>query len=130
MAVEGPQIRLPGYTASADLSAKQFYAVKISGALTVTVCAATTDIPIGILQNAPTSGQAAEICVIGHTKISCDAAITRGTPIGTSADGQLATYVAGTDTTKYSVGQALVTTTTAGDIGEAFVSFAAPARLA
>lgn len=130
MAVEGPQIKLAGYTASADLSAKQYYAVKVSGALTVTVCAATTDIPIGILQNAPTSGQAAEICVIGHTKISCDAAVTRGAPIGTSADGQLATYAAGTDTTKYSIGQALVSTTAAGDIGEAFVNCASPTRLA
>lgn len=123
-------MKLAGFTASADLSAKQYYAVKISGALTVTVCAAVTDIPIGILQNAPASGQAAEICVMGHTKISCDAGVTRGAPIGVSSDGQLATYAAGTDTTKYSIGHALVTTTTAGDIGEAWVNCGSPSRLA
>jgi hypothetical protein len=53
MAYEGAQIMIPGLKASADLSAKQYYAVKISGVGTVTVCAATTDIPCGILQNAP-----------------------------------------------------------------------------
>lgn len=130
MAVEGTQMRLAGYSASADLSAKQFYFVKISGALTVTVCAATTDIPIGVLQNAPTSGQAAEICVVGHTKVSSDGTVTRGAPIGTSADGQAVVYAAGTDTTKYCAGQGLTSTATAGDIVEAYVNCASPNRLA
>lgn len=131
MAIEGgPQLKLVGFTASADLSAKQYYAVKISGSRTVTVCAATTDIPIGILQNAPTSGQAAEVCVIGHTKVNSDGVITRGTPVGTSADGQIVTYVAGTDTTKYCIGQALVSISNAGEIGEAFVNCANIGRLA
>lgn len=128
MAVEGPQMKLVGYTASADLSAKQFYFVKISGARTVTVCSAVTDIPIGVLQNAPASGQAAEVCVIGHTKVSSDGTLTRGTPIGTSSDGQAVTYAAGTDTTKYLVGHGLVSTTTAGDIVEAYINCASPAR--
>ena len=128
MAVEGPQMKLVGYTASADLSAKQFYFVKISGDRTVTVCSAVTDIPIGVLQNAPTSGQAAEVCVIGHTKVSSDGTLTRGTPIGTSSDGQAVTYAAGTDTTKYLVGQGLSSTTTAGHIVEAYVNCASPTR--
>ncbi len=128
MAVEGPQMRLAGYTASADLSAKQYYFVKISGARTVTVCSATTDIPIGVLQNAPTSGQAAEICVIGHTKVSSDGTITRGAPVGTSADGQAVVYAAGTDTTKYLVGQGLVSVSVAGDIAEAYINCASLSR--
>ena len=38
MAYEGAQICIPGLKASADLSAKQYYFVKLSGAGTVTVC--------------------------------------------------------------------------------------------
>ena len=58
MAYEGPQIKLPGLTANADLSAKQYYFVKLSGAGTVTVCSGVTDKPIGVLQNTPESGDA------------------------------------------------------------------------
>lgn len=123
-------VKLPGFTASADLSAKQYYAVKISGAGTVTVCAATTDIPVGILQNAPTSGQNAEICVVGISKINCDAALSRGAQIGTAADGQLAAYAAGTDTTKYNIGTVLVASGGAGEITTAMVNCANPARFA
>ena len=46
-------------TAYADLSAKQYYFVKMQSATQVTVCAAITDKPIGVLQNNPTAGQQA-----------------------------------------------------------------------
>ena len=61
MAYEGPQIKLPGLTANADLSAKQYYYVKLVGAGLVDVCSAVTDIPIGVLQNNPVSGMPAEV---------------------------------------------------------------------
>lgn len=121
-------VKLVGFTASADLSAKQYYAVKISGANTVTVCNGVTDKPIGILQNAPTSGQAAEVCVVGISKISSDAALSRDDLIGTSADGQLAAYVPGTDTTKYIIGRVLVASGAAGDITTALINCASIAR--
>lgn len=123
-------VKLVGFTASADLSAKQYYAVKISGLNTVTVCAAVTDVPIGILQNAPTSGQAAEVCVIGISKINSDAALSRGNLIGTAADGQLAAYTPGTDTTKYVIGQVLLASGAAGELATAVINCAAPARAA
>src|SRR5215471_18473950 len=104
MAIEGYlAVKLPGVTASADLSAKQYYFVKMSGVGTVDVCAATTDKTIGVLQNAPTSGQAADVLVVGVSKISSDAAITAGNDLGCSVDGQAAVYAAGSDTTKYIV---------------------------
>lgn len=130
MAYEGAQDRLVGVTASADLRTHQYKAVKISGNNTVTVCAAVTDIPVGILQNTPNTGQAAEVCVAGVTKINADAALTAGQVIGSSADGQLAPYVAGTDTTKYSVGQVLSPAGAAGELATAIVSCAQPSRLA
>lgn len=128
MAYEGPQIKLPGVTASADLSAKQYYFVKMSGVKTVTVCAATTDKPIGVLQNAPVSGAEAEVCVIGVTKLSSDVALTAGNLLCTSSDGQGAVMTPGTDTTKYTVGTAITTTANASELATAFVNCAAPSR--
>ena len=124
MAWEVPGLMLPGFTASADLSAKQYYAVKISGAGTVTVCAAVTDVPIGILQNAPASGEAAQVMVNGISKVNSDAGLTRGSLIGTAADGQLAAYAAGTDTTKYIIGQVLVASGNAGELATAAINCA------
>lgn len=121
MAFEGPQIRIPGLTASADLSAKQYYLVKMSGELTVTVCAGVTDKPIGVLQNNPESGEAATVCAIGVTKVSGDADLGYGDSIGTSADGQAAAYTV-SDTTKYIVGQVLEGNSAAGGLVTAFVS--------
>ena len=130
MAYEGPQIKIPGLSASADLSAKQYYFVKMSGNRTVTVCAAVTDIPCGVLQNAPTSGQAAEVVAIGVTKVSGDADLGYGNVIGTSSDGQAAAYVAGTDTTKYACGIVLDDNGAAGGLITAVVNCASPGRAA
>lgn len=121
MAFDGPQIRIPGLTASADLSAKQFYFVKMSGEKTVTVCAGVTDKPIGVLQNNPVSGGAATVCAIGVTKVSGDADLGYGDSIGTSADGQAAAYTV-SDTTKYIVGQVVAGNGAAGGLITAFVA--------
>lgn len=115
-------------TASADLSGKQYYFVKVSGSGTVDVCSGATDKPVGVLQNKPVSGQAAEIVVIGVTKVSSDAGLTAGNLIGTSADGQADAKTPGTDTTEYIVGQMLTTTGAAGVIGTALVNCASPVR--
>ncbi|MGA1628381.1 MAG: hypothetical protein ACO330_06150, partial [Aquiluna sp.] len=70
---------LPGqvatFTAAADLSAKQYYFVKITADNTVNVCAAVTDIPIGVLQIAPASGEAASVMLYGISKVSANEAI-------------------------------------------------------
>lgn len=129
MAWEGPQpVKLMGFTASADLSAKQYYFVKLSGAGTVTVCAAATDVPVGVLQNAPASGGAAEIVALGVSKVSSDAALSRGNLIGTSADGQADAKTVGTDTTEYVVGQVLQATGAAGDLAVAMINCINPHR--
>lgn len=54
---------VPGLVTATDLSAKQYYAVKISAAKTVAI--ASTGDGIGVLQNAPVAGRAAEVCVEG-----------------------------------------------------------------
>jgi hypothetical protein len=128
MAFEGAQMKLTGVTASADLSTKQYYFVKMSGERTVTVCAGATDKPIGVLQNNPTSGQAAEVCVVGQTKVSGDGDLNYGDLIGTSGDGQADAKTAGTDTTEYICGQVIQGNGAAGGLITAFINCANIAR--
>lgn len=130
MAYYGSSLKLTGVSASSDLSGKQFYFVKMSGDNTVTVCAAATDIPVGVLLNAPTSGQAAEVVAVGQTKVSGDADLDAGALIGTSADGQADAKVAGTDTTEYIVGQVILGNSAAGGIVTAAINCMSPARAA
>ena len=59
MAYESPQINIGTLTAAADLSGKQYHFVKLASESTVNVCAAVTDVPIGVLQNTPASGESA-----------------------------------------------------------------------
>ena len=106
MAYAGQQI-CATFEAGADLSAKQYYFVKLSAANTVNVCTAITDIPIGILQNKPGSGEAATVCLFGISKVSANGTLAAGNLIGTSADSQADAIAAGSDTTVYTMGQAL-----------------------
>jgi hypothetical protein len=115
--------------AGEDLSDKQFYFVKFSGS-TVVACSAATDVPAGVLQNTPESGQQAEIVVIGPTKIEADAALSVGYLIGPSADGQADRKIPGTDTTEYVAGTVFEVAGAAGDIVRAWVNCAAPHRAA
>ena len=84
--------------------------------------AGTTDKPIGILQNAPTSGAEAVVAISGVSKVNSDAALALGDTIGTAADGQLATYVNGTDTTKYIVGIVIAASANAGEYATAVIN--------
>lgn len=130
MAWEGPQIKIPGLTASADLRQKQYHLVTMSGEKTVNACGTVTAIPVGVLQNAPNIGEEAEVVTIGVTKIVGDEDLDFGDLIGTSSDGQAQAIVAGTDTTVYIVGQVLDGNTTAGGLATAIVNCASPARAA
>jgi len=124
MAYEGAQIKMGNLTAASDLSAKQYYFVKLASATTVDVCTAITDKPIGVLQNTPTAGQSAEICIFGITKVSADGNLTAGNLIGTSSDSQADAITAGTDTTVYVMGQAIE----AGAAGQTVTMFLNPSN--
>jgi len=114
--------------AGADLSALQYTFVKQDSAGAVVAVSAATDVPIGVLQNAPLAGQEAAVCVVGGTRLKAGATITNGThfAIGTTAAG-LATPLAVTDTTKYVLGVPLVTAAS-GDVMSAIVNCATPTR--
>ena len=123
MAYDDPGVDIGTFTASADLSAKQFYIVKMSGDNTVTVCAAVTDVPIGVLQNKPASGGQAVVRVFGMSKVSADATLAAGNIIGSSADGQAQPVTQGSETTVYNIGQA-VTGGAAGTLQTALITIA------
>ncbi len=124
MAYESSLIMAGSLTAAADLSSNQFYFVKLASATTVNVCTAITDLPIGILQNAPTSGQSAVVAIFGISKASADGTIAAARWIGTSADSQAAGITPGSDTTQYVMGQAIQ----AASAGDTFTMFLNPSN--
>ena len=128
--VEGSQVKPPGLIAGGDLSAaaNQYKFVKYSAAKTVIVCTGATDIPCGVLQNRPASGDAAEVVIFGITKVQGDANLGFGDLIGTSADGQADAKVAGTDTTEYVVGHIIEDNAAAAGLATAFINCVNPHR--
>jgi hypothetical protein len=114
--------------ATADLSAKQYHVVKVATGGT-TFAAAVTDIPLGILQNAPTSGKTAEVAISGVSKAVASAAISAGALVGiTVTTGRVKAIVAGTDTTQYVLGQALTAAGAAGDVITVLFDCKSPTR--
>ena len=117
------------FVAGADLSALQYTFVKLNSSGQVVAVAAATDLPIGVLQNNPTSGTEASVLIVGGTKIKASAAATLGTTLnfGTSSVGRAAN-LAVTDTTKYVLGVYLEAPAADGNIVAAVVNCANPTR--
>ena len=115
MAVGGHYISIPGLVAAADLSSSQFKTVKLaSTAGQVKAVAASTDEGIGVLQNAPKSGEEAQVACLGVVKALVEASVSAGNFLGPSATGRLT--VAETDN-NLNLAYALEgSTTSAGDI--------------
>jgi hypothetical protein len=115
--------------AGADLSSSQYFIVKLSGA-GVVLCDDVTDVPIGVLQNDPESGETASVAVDGITKVVADEAISVGALIGVTAAGKAVDLTAGTDTTAYIIGQAITAATADGDVITITLDCKSPARAA
>jgi hypothetical protein len=116
--------------AGADLSSKQFYFVKLHTDGTVILCAATTDVPYGVLQNKPTSGQTASVMVSGISKVVGGADLDAAQFIGPDGNGKARANVPGTDTTKYIAGQVIEGNTADGGLVTAKINCQAPHRAA
>lgn len=96
MAFEGDLDVLVGISAAADLSAKQFCAVKMSGDLAVAACSVAGERSVGILQNDPASGQSASVCHSGQCKAKLGATVaSAGLPLQCDANGALIPAVSG-----------------------------------
>jgi hypothetical protein len=116
--------------AGADLSAKQYYFVKINTSGEAVLCAAATDKPIGVLQNDPASGEEAVITVVGGSKVVASASIDEGALIGTTAAGKAGAKVPGTDTTNYVVGSVILAAGADLEILTALINCSNPHRAA
>ena len=112
MAYDNSGIHFGQATAAADLSAKQFFAVKVTAANVVNLAGAG-DGPIGVLQNKPTSGQAADVLVFGMTKASAGAAIAAGAKVMVDSNGQFQTA---SGSAKYYVGTAVTAASALNDV--------------
>jgi hypothetical protein len=81
--------------AAADLSAKQYYAVKIDSN-GLAALAAAGEPAVGILQNKPTAGQSATIWTFGpRTKAVAGGTIAAGALVASDANGKLVTATTG-----------------------------------
>jgi hypothetical protein len=119
MATEGVMIRDgSNLTAAADLSAKQYYAVKLSASRAVNLASTGGEEIIGILQNAPASGDAADVCLFGLSKaLIGTGGVTAGNAVMTeAATGKIVAYAS----SAVKIGIAL-TTQSAGELGLIFV---------
>ena len=114
--------------AAADLSAKQYMFVKLDSSGKAAAVTANTDRAIGVLQNAPTAGQEAEVLVVGGTKLVAGEAIAEGAVLSTTSAGKADSITVGTATTQYILGTALTEVANDGEIFTAVVNCANPTR--
>jgi hypothetical protein len=107
------------FPASGNLSTLQYHFVTLNSSGQVIAITADTDIPVGILQNAPTTGQAAEIMLRGVSKLACVTGLTNGDLIGPDATGYGITrsIANNTDNLHWICGTALETTAAVDQIG-------------
>lgn len=107
--------------AGADYSAttEQYKIVRVSSPTQVVTTTAATQIPLGVLQNRPASGQAAEVRVNSGstTKCVCGAAVTAGQEIMSDASGRGITAT----TTNEVIGIALTSTANANELFDLLV---------
>jgi hypothetical protein len=127
MAYELPLFKLAGLRAAADLSACQYHFVTITDEGVVNVCDAITDVPIGVLQNKPDEGEAAEVVAIGVTKLVTEENLSAGQLVSTNANGHAILCEPGSDTTVYIAGIALADSTS-GETASILINLGAPAR--
>ena len=115
--------------AGEDLSAKQYHFVKLdNGDGTVKAVDGATDRPIGVLQNTPTSGQIAEITVVGGTKVEAGGTASVGQPAFASASATAVTLAFGTTGSAAYVVGTFIEDAAAGAITTALVDCANAGR--
>lgn len=107
--------------AAADLSAKQFYIVKLDSSGNAALCSATTDEPIGVLQNAPLSGQPASIAIAGVTKCVTGSALAINASVSSDSAGKGTALTLAASGTTYNGRVGLVKTASAAAGGVAEV---------
>ncbi|MBT8365120.1 MAG: DUF2190 family protein [Deltaproteobacteria bacterium] len=114
MAIENGVLDL-AFTAGEDLSSFQYHFVHLADNNSVDLMDGATEFPIGVLQNAPESGETAVVRVMGVSKVVANDALAVGALVK-------AEYVGAADTGKADAAD------TDGDIARGVVVFAAGAE--
>lgn len=96
MAWELPNFCIGNLTAAADLSANQYHCVKVTGNNQVNLADTAGEVILGVLQGKPAQGEAAEITIVGVTKVVAGAALTAGQAWGVDAQGRAVPVTTGT----------------------------------
>jgi hypothetical protein len=115
MATFGEYWSIPGLKATATLASYQYYIVKAettAGGVKVATTAAT-DAVLGVLQNDPAAGEAADVAFAGIAKVLCEASTTYGSQLTVSTTGRAKTSTTDGDRC---IGIALEAYSTAGGI--------------
>lgn len=121
MATEGGFRVDESLTASTGLTAAQYFFVRSTGGNTCLLATSATggvNRAVGVLQNDPASGQAAQVRFIGRSKITTGGAITAGDLIASSTGGAAVTA---STTGQFVVGKALNAGSSAGTIIDMYV---------
>lgn len=115
------------FIAGGDLSALQYHFVKLGASEgQVVAITADTDVPVGVLQNAPdAAGKSATVVMFGRCKVKASAVIALGALIGPSANGRAVTLAAA-NPTKYWAGRARSASGGADEIISAWVDCVRP----
>jgi hypothetical protein len=113
MATIKPDSVVIPFTAGADLSAKQYYGVKLHTTEGQVVLAGATDEAIGVLDNSNAkSGYPVSVVVGGGAKAVASAVIAVNKKVNFDANGKLQEAVA----TKFFIGRTLEASTADGDV--------------
>lgn len=111
MAWELPGFCVGSLTASSTLAAKQFYAVKAHTSNNqVALCDTDGEVILGVVQNKPAAGEAANVMMSGVTKVVAAETLTAGDNWGTDANGtakKIEGTITGADVGDYSAGKVL-----------------------
>jgi hypothetical protein len=105
----------PGSALAGPGGSAQFLGVTISASRTVSVQTTIGGQIYGVLQNTPpAANEAADVGILGVSKVVAGASITAGAELMVDASGRFITWVAGSG--YFKVGQALETTSAANNL--------------
>lgn len=106
--------------AGEDMTAKQFYIVQLDATGKIEVAEGATDLVVGVLQNAPYTGEQATYQFLGTTKVIAGGTVNIGDWVTTDSSGQaIATTTDGNITIGRYIGTAAAAS---GDIIEVQMS--------
>jgi hypothetical protein len=110
------------FTASGDLSGKQFHIMRANGEGTCAQASLSTDLAIiGVLQNKPQNAERATIAVEGVSKVVAGGALTANALITSNSSGRAAAVSSGSS--DLVIGRVLEAAGADGEIVPALLSF-------